>query len=158
MVRKKVGDTRRGDIVVFRYPPEPSINYVKRVIALAGDTIEVRTNAVFVNGIALPQSPSAEACPGSKASLPVEGCRLVHEQSDGRAHDVMLEGPFNSDMATVKVPPGNVFVLGDNRNNSKDSRVWGFVPAENLIGTAPFIYLSLSPDGAPWDRIGRRPR
>ena len=158
MVKKKVGDIRRGDIVVFRYPPQPSINFIKRVMALAGDTIEVRANDVFVNGIALTQSPSAEACPRLKARLPAEECRVIHEQSGGRTHDIILEGLFNSDMAAIKVPAANVFVMGDNRNNSKDSRVWGFVPAENLIGTAPFIYLSLSPDGAPWDRIGRRPR
>ena len=156
MVKKKVDDIRRGDIVVFRYPPQPSVNYLKRVMALAGDTIEVRANDVFVNGIAVAQSPSSEACPGAKASQAAEGCRLIHEQSDGRAHDIMLDGSFNSDMATVKVPAANVFVMGDNRNNSKDSRVWGFVPAENLIGQATFIYLSLSPDGAHWDRVGRR--
>jgi len=158
MVKKKVDDIRRGDIVVFRYPPQPSVNYLKRVMALAGDTIEVRANDVFINGMALPQSPSAEACPGSKASQTAEGCRLIHEQSDGRAHDIMLEGPFNADMATVKVAPGNVFVVGDNRNDSKASRGGAFVPAENLIGQATFIYLSLSPDGAHWDRVGRHLR
>jgi len=158
MVKKKVGDIRRGDIVVFRYPPQPSINFIKRVMALAGDTIEVRANDVFVNGIALTQSPSAEACPRLKARLPAEECRVIHEQSGGRTHDIILEGLFNSDMAAIKVPAANVFVMGDNRNNSKDSRVWGFVPAENLIGTAAFIWLSLGPDGAHLDRVGQHLR
>jgi signal peptidase I len=61
-------------------------------------------------------------------------------------------------MAAIKVPAANVFVMGDNRNNSKDSRVWGFVPAENLIGTAAFIWLSLGPDGAHLDRVGQHLR
>jgi signal peptidase I len=155
MVKKKVDDVRRGDMVVFRYPPDPSITFIKRIVALGGDTVEIRSNAVVVNGVALPQSPRSEACPPSNDTQ--GDCRVLEERGDAHLYTIMLDGPFSSDFHLVEVPPGHVFVMGDNRNNSKDSRVWGFLPVGNLIGVPTLVYFSLSPGGdMRWDRVGRR--
>lgn len=102
------GEPARGDIVVFRYPQQPEKDFIKRIIAIPGDTIEIRAGRVLLNG------------------------RLLDE-------------PYARDGATYEmsprvVPPGQYFVLGDNRPNSSDSHVWGFVPADNLIGKAWFAY------------------
>jgi signal peptidase I len=102
------GEPARGDIVVFRFPQQPDKDFIKRIIAIPGDTIEVRNGRVILNGV------------------PQEEKYISREPS--------YETP-----RTI-VPPGNYFVLGDNRPNSSDSHVWGFVPADNLIGKAWFAY------------------
>jgi signal peptidase I len=79
MVRKQVGSIQRGDIVVHRYPPEPSVLYVKRILAVAGETIEFRSDGVVLNGVPLPTSPSSEECPPKDELPPEPGCRLLVE-------------------------------------------------------------------------------
>jgi signal peptidase I len=107
------GSPSRGDVVVFRYPRDPSRDFIKRVIAVPGDTVEFVDGRVLVNGIVLEEPYTADqtACRST--------CSLV-------------------------VPEHNYFVLGDNRNNSSDSRSWGFVPEENIIGQAMFSYWPFS--------------
>ena len=104
---------RRGDVMAFRYPLDPSQNYIKRVIGLPGEQVEIREDGVYVNG------------------------QMLHEPyldvSD--RHD-----PFGP----VTVPVGQYFTLGDNRPYSEDSRSWGFVPAENMLGKAEIIYWPLN--------------
>ena len=102
------GGPVRGDIIVFRYPKEPSRDFIKRVIAVPGDTVEIRGGRVYVNGAALREDYTAAA---PNYQVPAE-----------------------------LVPPGNYFVLGDNRNNSSDSHIWGLVPDENIIGRAWLSY------------------
>jgi signal peptidase I len=156
MVRKRVRDIRRGDMVVFRYPPEPTIHFIKRVVAMPGDTVEIRSNVVRVNGIAWPQTPLAQACPKGSDGQPSSDCQVLEELAGDLSHTIMLEGPYDSDSNPVTVPPGHVFVLGDNRHNSRDSRAWGFVPVQNLMGVPTVTFFSQSPAGEiRWDRIGR---
>ncbi len=98
------GEPRRGDVVVFRYPKDQSRDFIKRIIALPGETVEINGGKVHVDGKALDEAFLAD-------------------------HPSYVLEP-------TKVPPGNYFVLGDNRNNSSDSHVWGMVPEENIIGKA----------------------
>jgi signal peptidase I len=112
---------QRGDVIVFRYPADPSRDFIKRVIGIPGDTVEIVHGTLTVNG------------------KPVK-------------EDYIAQGVF--DMTTEKkvVPDGQYFVLGDNRNNSSDSRAWGFVPAENIIGQAMFSYWPLDNLGGVGNR------
>jgi signal peptidase I len=103
---------QRGDVVVFRYPADPSRDFIKRVIGVPGDTVEIVHGTLTVNG------------------KPVK-------------EDYIAQGSFDMTTARQTVPPGQYFVLGDNRNNSSDSRAWGFVPAENIIGQAMLSYWPL---------------
>jgi signal peptidase I len=99
----------RGDVIVFRYPPDPeAIPYIKRIIGLPGDQIHIADGKIYVNG-----------------QLLLESYLTVTTNRGG----------------DWSVPPGQLFVMGDNRNNSSDSRTWGFVPFENIIGRAEVIYL-----------------
>jgi signal peptidase I len=121
----------RGDVIVFLYPEDPTRSFMKRVIGVPGDTVEVRGRTVLVNSTTLAE-PYA---------------RFLNEENEGRGRDW---GPRT-------VPPDHLFVLGDNRDNSKDSRHWGFLPAENLLGRATIVYYSEDRDGRiRWERIGLR--
>ncbi len=107
-------DLVRGDVIVFKYPHSPETAYVKRLIGMPGDTVEIVGRTVYVNGTALEEDYTQHIDPGS-----------VYERF----------GPFN-------VPPGQYFAMGDNRDNSQDSRYWGFIPREYMIGKALVIYWS----------------
>jgi signal peptidase I len=108
----RLGEPQRGDIIVFRYPPDPTqIPYIKRVIGLPGDQISISNGEVFINEHRLTEPYIA--------APPARGGNWV-------------------------VPPDSLFVMGDNRNNSSDSRAWGFVPLENIIGKGEVIYLPAS--------------
>jgi len=115
-----VGEPKRGDIIVFRFPKDPSIDYIKRVIGLPGDTVEIRDKVLYING--------------EKAADP-----HVHF-TDGMIPDI-TRGP-RDEFGPVQVPQGHLFAMGDNRDNSYDSRFWGFVPEENVLGEAFIIYWS----------------
>jgi len=106
-VAYRTGQVQRGDVIVFRYPMNPREDYIKRVIGLPGDHIEIQNGKVFVNGQAL-EEPYVAASPS-------------------------YNGVWD-------VPPGQLFVLGDNRNQSSDSHSWGFVPMENVVGKALLVY------------------
>jgi signal peptidase I len=114
---------RRGDIVVFKYPEDPERDFIKRVIGLSGETIELREHRIHVNGRAI-EEPYAHYLP-----RPSGGGEFTPDDVRERY------GP-------VVVPAGSVFVMGDNRDNSQDSRYWGFLPKENIKGKALMIYWS----------------
>ncbi|HHW76102.1 MAG TPA: signal peptidase I [Xanthomonadaceae bacterium] len=151
------GQPARGDVVVFRYPLEPAIAYIKRVVGLPGDRLEYRGNQLFVNGQPAPLTPLA-----GDATEP--GYRQFDERLDQIEHriQVLVNGrwglagfwaglqPRREPDGVVaweyQVPAGHYFVMGDNRDNSSDSRVWGPLPEENLIGKAFFIWMN-------WDCI-----
>ena len=118
-------DIRRGDIVVFKYPEDPERDFIKRVIGLPGESIELRDRRILVNGRAI-EEPYAHYRPRPQGFAGAEAA----------SDDVRVRyGP-------VVVPAGSVFVMGDNRDNSQDSRYWGFLPKDNIKGKALMIYWS----------------
>jgi signal peptidase I len=121
-----VADVKRGDVIVFKYPEEPDRDFIKRVIGLPGETLEVRDKKVFVNG-----RPLGELY--AHYLRPVASPSEFHEVTSFDVRD--RYGP-------VTVPPNQFFVMGDNRDNSQDSRYWGFLPRENIKGKALVIYWS----------------
>jgi signal peptidase I len=121
-----VGTIKRGDVIVFKYPVEPERDFIKRVIGLPGETIEVKDKKVYVDGKLLDE-------PYVHFLQPPSGNSEFHEVTSFDVRD--RYGP-------VTVPPNQYFVMGDNRDNSQDSRYWGFLPRENVKGKALVIYWS----------------
>lgn len=151
-----IGEPERGDVVVFRFPKDPSVDYIKRVIGLPGDRIAYRSKNVYVNGKRIPVSkigPYTE----TKDGLPIPGATKLSEKiSDELNHEILIESnkaTFNGEWI---VPENHFFVMGDNRDNSNDSRFWGFVPEKNLVGKAFMIWMNWNFDdgGIEWGRIG----
>jgi signal peptidase I len=136
----RFSEPQRGDIVVFKYPIDPNIDFIKRIVALPGEEVEVRNNQVFINGKPL---PLIEAGRGEENGVR----KVIYEEvlPEGIKHKVQFyeDFPFSKrDFGPVVVPPNHYFVMGDNRDNSEDSRYWGFVPRENIVGKAFVIYFS----------------
>jgi signal peptidase I len=155
------GTPKRGDVIVFRLPPNPKINYIKRLVGLPGDRIRVdENNLLYVNGVLMKQTPGPVYSGPKEHQLNYEGAKTATEQLDTKRHQIM----FANSLPTVGewvVPAGHYFFMGDNRNNSKDSRYQGdsdapgFVPERNLVGKAVRIWLNLDTrDGPLWKRIG----
>ncbi len=132
----------RGDVIVFRYPPDPEVDYIKRVVGLPGDTIEVRGGELWLNGEQAPRSFVEETQFVDNSCLPTPAKRYT-EILAGISHPV-LASPYTrlGEFGPYVVPEGQYFVMGDNRDNSADSRVWGTVPEENIVGRASRIWLS----------------
>jgi signal peptidase I len=121
-----IGAIHRGDVLVFKYPEQPDRDFIKRVIGLPGETLEVREKKVYINGTAIDEPYAHFLTPASEASA-------FHEVT---SFDVRERyGP-------VTIPPNHYFMMGDNRDNSQDSRYWGFLPRENIKGKALVIYWS----------------
>jgi signal peptidase I len=154
---KSPGRIERGDVVAFKYPLDPDVEYVKRVVAVGGDHIEFFENGtVSVNGHVLPQEPSNERCPEHEGEVP---CRVVVETNGERRYSVLLMTELHRAAPSFDVPPGQVYVVADNRDNGNDSRVWGALPLANITGKVLFIWWSRTPeDDLRRDRIGRQVR
>ena len=120
----RLGEPKRGDIVIFRYPLDPSKDFVKRIIAKGGDTVEIKDKVVYVNGLKVDEGyahfTDHTVIPGSRVP--------------------------RDNLNPVKVPKDSYFAMGDNRDNSSDSRFWGFLKADDLVGKAEIIYFSLDGD------------
>ena len=136
-----VGKPERGDVVVFRYPSDQSIDYIKRVVGLPGDKIyyDSRKKVIYVNN-----KPVEQTTVGQYNGLDEEqGLWLRNEQLGETPHAMLTQsgrtGPAKYTELTV--PEGEYFVMGDNRDNSSDSRAWGLVPERNLVGKAVFIWM-----------------
>jgi signal peptidase I len=156
-------EPRRGEVVVFIYPREEDKDFIKRIVGVAGDLIEVRQRQLFVNGRPIPRSPVAGPCHYSDVQ---EGtgvwsehrCVEYLEELDGVRYRTIYDPTIGHYPNTppTRVPPRSVFVMGDNRDNSHDSRFWGPVPLDHIKGKAMFIWLSLGgPSQVRWDRFGR---
>ena len=145
------GQPGRGDIIVFRYPVDPSVPFIKRVVGLPGDHVVHRDKALYVNGAPVPQ----QAATGG-ADINSGPALSLTEELGAVSHQILVDPYRLGPEADVLVPPGHYFVLGDNRDNSRDSRYWGFVPDQNLIGRAFFIWMNFSfkNGGIKWKRIG----
>lgn len=164
VLNKKIfslGEPERGDVVVFRYPEDPRIDFIKRVVGLPGDHIRYRNKVVYVNGVEMPQQALGEYV-GAVSPYPnIRSAALLEEDLEGHEHDILINrGQPSGGMYAVNgdytVPAGHYFVMGDNRDNSKDSRFWGPMPEENLVGKAFMIWMNWGAgDGwIGWDRIG----
>jgi signal peptidase I len=163
-VKKFQRTPARGDVIVFKYPKEPDKDFIKRVVAVGGDTIAVRDNQLVINGKPVPRAHVDEPCEYDDFMEEVgrwekRSCEAWDETLDGRTYRVIYDRsePVRS-WPAVTVPAGHTFVMGDNRDNSHDSRFWGTVPPDHVKGTAYDIWWSSGPAGMRWDRHGKRIR
>ena len=142
-------DPARGDVVVFRKPSEPDVDYIKRVVGLPGDRIQVTNGVLLINGQPVPKQPDGTFTSDYKRD-PGTDVPVFRETFDtGKTFDTLDQVPDSEGDNTREflVPEGHFFMMGDNRDNSRDSRFdVGFVPAENLIGRASFITFSIGND------------
>lgn len=152
---------KRGDIAVFRYPEDPSIPFIKRVVALPGDKVAYFNKTLYINGVPDFQKYNGiyeDDGPGRQ----MDGWQLVATDTGEKKHNILHSPERPSKTVEQIVPEGHYFVLGDNRDNSKDSRFWGFVPDEYLMGKAFCIWMNWSNSrwwyipswDVEWDRIG----
>jgi signal peptidase I len=144
---------KRGDVVVFRLPRDTSVDYVKRVIGLPGDTIQVTQGQLYINGQEVPRTDDGDYTDTSGGG-PVVMRRYTETLPGGKVHSILKatdQGFFNNTQVYT-VPPGDMFMMGDSRDNSLDSRVLddvGYVPIENALGPATFIFFSIDLQD-PW--------
>lgn len=159
IVHKKImGDNtpKRGDIMVFRWPPNPSVDYIKRVIGLPGDRISYINKELYINGQKIPQTnPQKSIALGETG----EEWEALEKQEDllGIKHKIYIDpSRKGQDYHDIVVPEGMYFVMGDNRDDSADSRYWGFVPDKNIVGKAVLVWMSWdsAQSGVRWNRIG----
>ena len=147
------GDPERGDIIVFRYPVDPKVNYIKRVVGVPGDQIEVKDNQIIVNGEIQERTPLGQYQYDIQGCGTMETLDLYTENLGNMSHAKLKDDgrinpwrnfPTPSDVRMKKhiVPDGKYFVMGDNRDHSADSRKWGFVDEELIKGKAHFIIMS----------------
>ena len=160
-----VSEPKAGDVVVFRYPVDTAVDYIKRVVGVAGDVVEYKNKVLSVNGTQINHEELDEYYEPDRAGYTTR----YREQLQDKTHDILLNPkgfqrimpisrfPHHEacdyDEAGVRctVPEGHYFMMGDNRDNSLDSRYWGFVPDENIVGRAFFIWMNFSEPS----RIGR---
>ena len=161
VINKKIiaiGEPKRGEVMVFRYPEDPSVDYIKRVVGLPGDRLEYVNKRLVINGAQVAESLMPEFLHRER----IHYSKQYRETLGGVEHAILLEDdapasippmtdfPFrkncnyNSEGVVCTVPPGHYFMMGDNRDSSADSRVWGFVPDENIVGRAFFIWFNFS--------------
>lgn len=151
-----VGSPRRGDVMVFRYPGNPSDNYIKRVVGLPGDHILYNNKKLYVNGKLMDQTEIGDYT-YSEAGEHHAKIRRLSERLDDVEHLILHVDNGPSRTLDYTVPPRQYFVLGDNRDRSNDSRFWGPVPEENIVGKAFMIWFSwdsANGGGVVLNRIG----
>lgn len=157
-------EPQRGDVMVFRYPRDRSIDYIKRVVGVPGDEISYQNQRLFLNGVAVP----TQAQPDFYDEDSLRYAKRFNEKLATVEHGILVDPerqlfmPQNENFPyrencqysvngmTCKVPAGHYFMMGDNRDNSMDSRFWGFVPNENIVGRAFFVWMNFGDLG----RIG----
>jgi signal peptidase I len=154
----EVGEVKRGDVVVFRFPVDPSVDYIKRVVGLPGDRIEYRDKRLAVNGAPVPVQSTGYY---TDAELNYMRLPAFLERLGAQAHRMMVipsqpmvdlaqvrqfshreNCEYNDDGFTCTVPPGHYFMMGDNRDQSSDSRYWGFVPDDHIKGRAFLVWMN----------------
>jgi len=160
-----IREPRRGDVIVFQYPADLSKNFVKRLVGMPGDTLSMRDGVLYLDGRAQPESYVRHSEPGVDpvaADFRWQRNYLVRTAEASAGFH-----PSRNNWGPLVVPERNFFVLGDNRDNSLDSRYWGFVPDSLLRGRPMFVYYSYSPEvenglawltHIRWDRLGERIR
>lgn len=161
-----IGEPKRGDVVVFKFPLDPRTDYIKRIVGLPGDLIDYRHKTLYINGEPVAQEPLG-IYTGTGSGREMTGARESLEHLAGTDHRILTRPtapnlPFGCQVLAfgpVRVPEGHYFVMGDNRDNSNDSRCWGFVPDDKLVGKAFAIWMHWDGrrDGFPiaWSRLGK---
>lgn len=153
-----VSEPKRGDVMVFRFPGDPSLDYIKRVVGLPGDKVEYIDKHLTINGQAMPQTPAGDYLntdrlyysPSFNEKLGDVEHRIIVENSAPAYVSQITKYPFQENCTytnrgvSCTVPAGHYFMMGDNRDGSFDSRGWGFVPEENIVGKAFFIWFNFS--------------
>ena len=160
-----VNDPQRGDVMVFRYPADPTVDYIKRVVGLPGDRVEYINKRLTINGKEITQTQQADFLDQSTMRYH----QLFDEQIGTHQHQILIDDSrpsgipvladfpqsencnYSVDGVTCKVPEGHYFVLGDNRDNSLDSRFWGFVPDDHVVGKAVAVWMNFG----DFNRIGK---
>jgi signal peptidase I len=164
----EVSDPQRGDVMVFKYPEDTKLDYIKRVVGVPGDTVVYKNKRLTVNG----EHVSYKALPDYLDEETLSYSKHLTENLNGVSHEI-LNNPrapayvmnphdfpnrsacnYDVEGFTCKVPAGQYFMMGDNRDNSLDSRYWGFVPDKNIVGKAFFIWLNLNDFPSNLGRIG----
>jgi signal peptidase I len=148
---------KRGDVVVFLWPRDESLHYVKRIIGLPGDKIEIKDKGIWINDKAILKEPvSPERLKENILEPENDDGQYFIEKLENRPHFIrhFPNSPFGHETRNILevVPPNHYFVMGDNRDDSSDSRSWGFVPRQNIKGKAQLIWLSLDQVGA-WNNL-----
>ncbi len=150
---------KRGDIIVFKYPENEDKNFIKRIVGLPGDKIEIKNGKLFINDQPVTVTPAGPYDGKEQDGFPYyEKPKLLDEQLGTVKHNILyLRDQSGYNFGPKTVPPESVFVMGDNRDNSQDSRVWGFVRYNKILGKALIIYWSWDGDGrwVRWERIGK---
>ncbi len=148
-----IANPKTGEIVVFRWPPDPSYDYIKRVIGVPGDKIAYRNKTLTVNGVEAKQTFVRYTTDESSGNAVAE----YRENLNGVEHEIFTRPNVPAVDFEVTVPEGQYFMMGDNRDDSADSRFWGFVADKYLRGKAFLIWMSWNgkTDMVRWDRIGR---
>ena len=145
---------QRGDVAVFRYPQDPSKDYIKRIVAIPGDRVVYKDKQLHINGV-----PITQINDGSEPYMSIYGTDLFTktEYLGDVKHNILVADSLSGRPEREwQVPQANYFVMGDNRDNSNDSRVWGFVPEKNLVGKAFLIWMNWNyqEGGVNFSRIG----
>lgn len=149
-------EPQHGDILIFRWPPDESFNFIKRVIGVPGDHVSYINKTLIINGKEIPQHTLGEATARTESG---QSFKVTEKEENllGIHHKIYIDPnkPTN-DFKDVIVPEGQYFVMGDNRDDSADSRYWGFVPEENIVGKAVMVWMSWNGQKTHirWDRIG----
>jgi signal peptidase I len=180
-----IGEPQRGDVVVFHFPPDPAVNYIKRLVGLPGDHVEIISDQLIINGQPIPLQSDGrfdDGCyhnmrlsnealgkhlhqtlsclsPEELAAPPGPTCARRLERNYVCIEPAVPGAHDHGDAHEMVVPPGHYLMIGDNRDNSYDGRFWGFVPEDHLVGKATRIWFNwdLQRSGGPsWKRIGRR--
>src|SRR5438270_6650561 len=150
---------QRGDVAVFKLPTDPSTDYIKRIVGLPGDRLQVRHGQLYINDQAVPRKPADTCRDDEDSPIPVQGYIESLPRGPGKKpveHCIIKigdDGPLDN-TPVYEVPPGHYFGMGDNRDNSQDSRVLsvvGYIPAENLVGKAQFIFFSTDGSARLWE-------
>ena len=152
-----IDEPERGDVVVFRYPKNPSVDYIKRVVGLPGDKVGYYNKIVYINGEPSGQVPAGVYI-GKGSGVSMSGASERREQLGDIQHDILVMPRTPGLEGEYVVGEGEYFVMGDNRDNSNDSRYWGTVPEANLVGKAFRIWMNWdgANKGVEWDRIGMK--
>ncbi|MCB9094624.1 MAG: signal peptidase I [Halobacteriovoraceae bacterium] len=147
---------KKGEVIVFKYPIDPSFNYIKRVVGVPGDTIEVIDKVLYINDkpVEMDEFDGKEIMEDMDDKFKDFNFRFYHSKTGEHEHVIQLdtENYYSANFEKITIPENMFFVMGDNRDHSHDSRGWGFVPMENIKGEALFVWFSMTlPFSWPWE-------